>query len=142
MMLSWVRKGLRTGILTTRYPATHEQMPAGFRGKLVFDPTRCQADQGCAACVERCLPEALHVSLASDGTSASTTSLTLDFGRCILCGLCVESCPADALRMSEDYELAATDQEALRIVASFSAPDERSDLQAGHRKEEHDETSA
>jgi NADH-quinone oxidoreductase subunit I len=30
----------------------------------------------------------------------------LDFTKCILCGLCVESCSRSALRFSNDYELA------------------------------------
>ncbi len=139
-MLSWVRKGLRTGILTTRYPATREQMPAGFRGWPVFDPTRCQAGQGCAACVECCLPAALHVSPANDGTPGA--SLTLELGRCILCGLCVNACPADALRMSEDYELAVTAQEALRIVASFPTQAGERGAETRGEKEKHDGTSA
>lgn len=49
MIFSWVRRGLRTGVLTTRYPAIHEQMPEGFRGKPAFDAKRCLADQGAAS---------------------------------------------------------------------------------------------
>ncbi len=51
MVFSWVRRGLRTGVLTTRYPAVQEHMPEGFRGKPVLDANRCLADQGCEACV-------------------------------------------------------------------------------------------
>jgi NADH-quinone oxidoreductase subunit I len=30
----------------------------------------------------------------------------LEFGRCMVCNLCVEACPFDALVMSPDYEFA------------------------------------
>ena len=124
MIFSWVRKGLRTGILTTRYPATRDQMPAGFRGRPLIDPARCLAGQGCAACVDLCLPGALRLSPASNGAdkiSSEATQLTLDTGRCIMCGLCVHACPAGALRMTEEYELAVTNQEDLRVTVSFAA---------------------
>lgn len=122
-MFFWVRKGLRTGVLTTRYPAQHELMPADFRGRPVIDPARCLAGQGCTACVDICLPGALHFDQAGneeDGTNGTAKRLTLDLGRCIMCGLCTSACPADALHMTQEYELAVTHQEALRVVASFA----------------------
>jgi formate hydrogenlyase subunit 6/NADH:ubiquinone oxidoreductase subunit I len=118
MMLSWVRRGLRTGVLTTRYPAVDERMPEGFRGRPVLDASRCLADHGCTACVEVCLPDALSLREVADGTNGTgngSIQLTLDYGRCIMCGLCVAACP-DALRMTEDYELAARHRNDLRII--------------------------
>jgi hydrogenase-4 component H len=119
MVFSWVRKGLRTGVLTTRYPAVHEQMPEGFRGRPVFDAHRCLAEQGCDACVQVCLPAALELKevVGGDGeTGNRSLHLTLDYARCIMCGLCVPACPTDALRMTGDYELAAGQREDLRII--------------------------
>ncbi len=140
-MFSWIRKGLRTGILTTRYPAAHDRMPEGFRGRPVIDPARCLAGQGCSACVALCLPSALYLTRADNGTGeahAPAASLTLDIGRCVMCGLCIDACPADALRMVEEYELAVTNQEDLRVTASYAiGPD-----QLASRKENHDGTSA
>jgi formate hydrogenlyase subunit 6/NADH:ubiquinone oxidoreductase subunit I len=55
-----------------------------------------------------------------------------------MCGLCIDACPADALRMVEEYELAVTNQEDLRVTASYAiGPD-----QLASRKENHDGTSA
>lgn len=142
MVLSWIRKGLRTGIVTTRYPVTHDQLPRGSRGKPNFNPGRCLADQGCSACVQVCLPGALHLANGAseaDEPDAKIESLTLDLARCVMCGLCVNACPVDALYMTEEYELAATDHEALRTTAFFTTGTDQPDI---HRKEENNGTSA
>jgi NADH-quinone oxidoreductase subunit I len=36
-----------------------------------------------------------------------------EIGACMMCGLCVEACPFDAILMSHEYELAVTDPAAL-----------------------------
>lgn len=123
MFFSWLRKGLRTGVLTTRYPAVHEQMEEDFRGRPVLDMNLCIAAEGCSACVQVCLPGALQVqeSVAHrNGTQEQRTQLTLDYARCIMCGLCVTACPTDALRMTGDYELAVHAREDLKIITVFS----------------------
>lgn len=138
MVFSWIRKGLRTGIVTTRYPATHDEMPRGFRGKPILHPTHCLADAGCDACVQICVPGALRLSQESgtglDGTGGSKR-LTLDLARCIMCGLCVNACPTGALQMTEEYELAVSDLESLRVTAFFTAARE-------HGKEKSNGTTA
>jgi formate hydrogenlyase subunit 6/NADH:ubiquinone oxidoreductase subunit I len=123
IMFSWVRRGLRTGVVTTRYPTVVETMPAGFRGRPVLNASRCQADQGCDACVQSCLPAALSLEPATtDEAQAAGKQLVLDYSRCIMCGLCVAACPANALQMTEDYELAVKERQDLRITVLFSTP--------------------
>lgn len=123
MLFSWLRRGLRTGVLTTRYPAVYEEMPEGFRGRPVLDTARCLAERGCDACTRICLPSALSLtSLVPEyegGTQVEGQQLTLDYARCIMCGLCVAACPEEALYMTPDYELAAQTREDLRFVSLF-----------------------
>jgi NADH-quinone oxidoreductase subunit I len=38
------------------------------------------------------------------GTKSVMTKIEIDFGYCISCGLCVESCPYNALHMGYSYE--------------------------------------
>lgn len=124
MFFPWLRKGLRTGVLTTRYPAVHESVEENFRGRPVLDMNRCIAAEGCTACVQVCLPDALHVEESVEkmnGSSSQSTQLTLDYARCIMCGLCVTACPADALQMTGDYELAVHGREDLKIITVFSS---------------------
>jgi hydrogenase-4 component H len=133
MILAWVRRGLRTGILTTRYPAAHEQMPEGFRGRPVLDANRCLAKQRCSACLQSCLPDALSLIEVGKGADRAeeeggTWQLTLDYARCVMCGLCVTSCPADALHMTKDYELASTTRDDLRIVTRFEPTSGEDDM--------------
>ena len=134
MVFSWVRKGLRTGVLTTRYPAVREQMPEGFCGRPVLDAHRCLSEQGCDACVQICLPAALELKqgVGSDGRGA--LHLTLDYARCIMCGLCVTACPEDALRMTGDYELAARQREDLCNISVLEVSTAL-DMENGNGKE-------
>jgi len=124
MILSWLRRGLRTGVLTTRYPVAREEMPREFRGRPALDAERCLAGQGCDRCVQACLPVALSLATVTssgrDKSAHTAPQLTLDYGRCIMCGLCVAACPADALRMVGDYELASTASDDLRVSAVFT----------------------
>lgn len=124
MVFSWIRRGLRTGVLTTRYPAVQEQLPEAFRGRPVLDASRCIAEQGCSACVQVCLPQALDLQEVAETAENETTELVLDYARCIVCGLCVDACPQQALRMTNDYELAASKREDLRVVTLFAPADQ------------------
>jgi|SRR5579884_1080707 formate hydrogenlyase subunit 6/NADH:ubiquinone oxidoreductase subunit I len=112
MQLGWIVKGLRTGRVTTRYPAAPEPQPGLWRGRPVLDPRACRAADGCRACVAVCLPDALR--LEGD-------NLVLDYGRCVMCGLCVPACPAGALRMEPDYELAVTRPADLRVAVRLGS---------------------
>lgn len=123
MMFSWLRKGLRTGVLTTRYPAVQERVVDEFRGRPILDAQRCAAEQGCDACVEVCLPTALHFQRRTPATNGSqpqsAANLVLDYARCIMCGLCVTACPTGALEMTGEYELATRERQDLQIIARF-----------------------
>lgn len=119
-MLGWIWRGLRTGVLTTRYPAQPDSMPAAYRGRPVIDQARL-GDAAGAAAAAICPTQAL---------AATPHGLRLDLGRCVQCGLCAEACP-DAIRMVPDVELATGKQDDLVLEAE--APDEGRALPAARR---------
>ena len=45
-----------------------------------------------------------------------------EIGACMMCGLCVEACPFDAIEMSHDYELARIDPATLTIDLVTDTP--------------------
>jgi formate hydrogenlyase subunit 6/NADH:ubiquinone oxidoreductase subunit I len=121
MRLGWLVKGLKTGVVTTRYPAVSEPQPEPWRGRPVLDAQACRAADGCAACVTVCLPEALHLAPPVDARAGrSPGGMVLDYGRCIMCGLCVPACPTGALRMQPDYELAVRAAADLRVTVRWT----------------------
>ncbi|MGH2997735.1 MAG: ferredoxin, partial [Gaiellaceae bacterium] len=92
-MIEWIVRGLRTGIVTSRYPKRPEHPPAGFRGHVdVLDP-----EHGTARLEAICPTGAIRV--------ANSGRVSLDRGRCILCGLCVAAEP-DRFAFASGYETA------------------------------------
>jgi Ni,Fe-hydrogenase III small subunit/ferredoxin len=101
-MLEWIPRGLRQGRVTTRYPRRSEPAPRGYRGRIeVLDAT--DAEPGLA---KLCPTGAISV----DGGG----ELTLDRGRCILCGACVEAAPS-RFAFGSRYQTAARSRQALVV---------------------------
>jgi len=118
LQFGWIVRGLHTGVVTTSYPGRLEPQPLDWRGRPVLDPDACRAADGCVACIEVCLPAALRVE-----QTAPRRVLVLDYRRCIMCGLCVPVCPAGALEMSPEYELAARRADDLRVSLTWKDTD-------------------
>jgi Ni,Fe-hydrogenase III small subunit/ferredoxin len=101
-MIGWLIRGLRQGRITTRYPRGPERPPDGFRGQVqVLDMTNGTPD------LARLCPTAA-IAVDPDGL------VSLDRGRCILCGECVLAAP-ERFGFASRYETAARSRGALVI---------------------------
>ena len=80
-MSPWVLRGLRNGVVTTRWPARRDPYADGWRGPAtVLDPRPGRAADLPALC-------------PTGAISVTDGSVRLDQGRCILCGRCVVARP-------------------------------------------------
>lgn len=109
-------KNLRRGPITVQYPYEKLELPErarwAVRPKYFADGSpKCTA---CLTCVRTCPDYVLHLDVQTrEDKSKHIDAFTYEVGACMMCGLCVESCPFDAIEMSNEYELARTDRSAL-----------------------------
>jgi NADH-quinone oxidoreductase subunit I len=65
----------------------------------------------CGACQAICPPRCIKLSITKDDEGKPLKNYDLDVLRCIFCGLCVESCPYEAIVLTEHYEYSAYSRE-------------------------------
>ena len=107
-MLEWIARGLHKRRVTTPYPRREEPALPGFRGSLtVLDPLNARGE------LARLCPTA---AIAVDAQHR----LSVDRGRCILCGSCVDAAP-ERFAFDHRYETAARTRSALTVPEDTDA---------------------
>ena len=106
-MLEWIWRGLRRGRVTTAYPKRSEPAPTRLRGRITVVDERPADPQIAAVCPTG--------AIAVNGTTS------VDRGRCILCGLCVERAP-DRFRFEPIHETTSRRREALWVPVHGAPP--------------------
>ncbi len=104
-MLKILRARFDQGHRTNRFPREQPPLTDRFRGRPVFDASRCP--EGCRACAEACPTEA--IALSASGPA-------VDLGRCLFCPDCAEACPEGAVTHDRDPRLAVRDAADLRVA--------------------------
>lgn len=94
---------LKAGRVTLPYPVKARPVPEKFRGRPVFDASKCI---GCAGCANNCTARAILVF----DPCQELRILKYVGSRCTYCGRCAEICPEKAITMSQDFELATNAQ--------------------------------
>jgi Ni,Fe-hydrogenase III small subunit/formate hydrogenlyase subunit 6/NADH:ubiquinone oxidoreductase subunit I len=110
-MFKILQKTVRTGVVTTDYPATPARPPLLSRGKPEFDFNSWQDARPAA---DVCPTGAIAVRDTGD-----SRTVTVDYGLCIFCGLCAEAEPRGAVRVTREFELAARGRRHLVIAAEY-----------------------
>lgn len=126
-MFKILQKTINTGIVTTTYPGAPAQISERFRGRPSFDFKKW-TDARTAA--ELCPTGA--ISLRDNGDARR---VTVDYGLCIFCGLCAEASSDQAVRITQEFELATPDRRNLVLTAEYTLNPDRThrQLRAVHR---------
>lgn len=120
-MSLWALRGLRDGVVTTRWPARPDDYAEGWRGPAtVRDPRPAEA----AGLGALCPTNAIAVT---DGDG-----VRLDQGRCVLCGWCVRARP-DVFGWSAGVAAGAADRQGLVVPEIPETDGSLAGLRAGLR---------
>lgn len=110
-MFKILNQAFATGIVTTDYPARPMELIPNLRGRPVIDFERAE---DCLPAAVVCPTGALTVEDKLDNRK-----VTLDYGRCIFCGLCAEASADSAIRLTGEIELAVQQRSHLVSTANY-----------------------
>ena len=111
--------------ITVQYPHERVKLPERARWAVAMKPDengdhKCT---GCIACERACPDYIIQIELTTaEDRSKHIDHWRYEIGACMMCGLCVEACPYDAILMSQNYELARTDPSTLSIELLTDVP--------------------
>jgi len=124
----WTLFGLQKGKATTPWPARDEHSgQEGVLGMPRFEPEACEPS--CNECASVCPTAAITVESAKTGEER----LAIDYGRCIVCQLCVEACPAGAAKSSFDWAFGVRERSDLVLSDRIRTLDHNRRSQSSHQ---------
>ncbi len=92
----------------------------GFKGRHFLREDKCTGCQLCAiACDGVAVAIEMQTMVRNRPQNKKNYWPSVDYGRCVFCGLCVDACPFDALSMTNDYELSAYDKDSLKYTSDM-----------------------
>jgi NADH-quinone oxidoreductase subunit I len=97
-------------IVTVQYPRQKLEMTPSYRGhtELLIDPeTGTHTCIACEMCARICPSKLITVEgVKVEPKKKLPSKYVIEYQYCSLCGLCLESCPTNALKWSNEYRLA------------------------------------
>lgn len=100
-------------LVTVQYPRQRMELSPAYRGHIELKIFEDSGTHKCIACLscERICPSGV-IRVKGEKTQPKgpkvPVSYIINFSRCSLCGLCVESCPTRTIQFSREYELVGT----------------------------------
>src|SRR6266851_1521203 len=135
-MFKILHKTISTGIVTTAYPGAPAQISQHFRGRPSFDFEKWKdARSGAEVCPTGA------ISLSDKGDART---VTVDYGLCVFCGLCAETSSDQAVRITQEFELATAERQNLVLTAEYALNADRThrQLDTAHGGSENVEANA
>lgn len=123
-MLITIRNMFR-GPITVQYPREKLVLPGRARWavEMKLDEHGEHKCTACLACERACPDYIIKIDVATDEErNKHIDRWGYDIGACMMCGLCVEACPFDAIRMGKDYELARMNPDELTTALLHDVP--------------------
>ena len=132
--------------VTAEYPKEHLPVDERYMGfpALLWDSGRDEPFcTGCMVCVRYCPTQCMTAEMHDNPKFASGDShrrkiiekFEINLNRCILCGICVDACPYDALRDGGEFELAHTSRaEPMIDLMALASIDRETEVSYIHRE--------
>jgi NADH-quinone oxidoreductase subunit I len=102
-------------IVTVQYPREKLTMTPSYRGHielLIDHETKTHRCIACEMCARICPSQLITVEgVKVDKKKKLPSKYIIEYQYCSLCGLCIESCPTDALKWSDEYRMAGFTRE-------------------------------
>ena len=117
-MFETLRQSLKTGVVTTTYPATPPEVSSRTRGRPEIDWTHWLDSRPAAAVC----PTGAIAAHDEPDEGGMNRSATLDLAKCVFCGSCADVDPA--IRMTPQCELSARSRDSLRHTARYRLNDD------------------
>ena len=106
--------------VTVQYPKQKVKISTRWRGTLkqLRNEKGEETCDGCRICEKICPVNCISMEVYKDEKKNRrfTSSYTVNFGRCMFCGLCVEACPKKCLVHTPDFEFCTYDRESLILT--------------------------
>lgn len=113
-------RNMLRGPITVMYPEQRLELPQRARWAVAprFDETGAPKCTACMICVKECPDHVLSIETSVGEAGGKHIDRSVyEVGACMMCGLCVEACPFDAIEMTHEYELATRQRrELVRVL--------------------------
>ena len=96
--------------LTVRFPSESLSIPSGYRGKHIFDPTKCL---GCGNCARVCPNRAIEMIEIKQNNGTIKKQPKVNINKCCFCRLCEDACPTKAIHLTKKIPLAEESASAM-----------------------------
>ncbi len=131
LMVSDVVRSFFSKPVTRRYPFERKEAPEAFRGKLIWDLSKCT---GCQLCIRECPANAIELIVIDKAAKRFVMCFHAD--RCTYCSQCAINCRFKCLELShKEWELAALSKEPFTVYYGLASDIEPYLEQAGESEE-------